>query len=99
VMFSLAATGFCVTGQLNNVPPPLLEYFLRIHDVRRAPKSASKRVFLITDEDNPHSGPGSKQLVTSARTTLIVSDIFYNIENKQNKPKISIGPNSSRCNG
>ncbi|KAJ7771072.1 SPOC like C-terminal domain-containing protein [Mycena maculata] len=36
-----------------------------------APKTASKRVFLITDEDNPHSGTGNKQLVTSARTTLI----------------------------
>lgn len=38
----------------------------------RAPKTASKRVFLITDEDDPHTGPGSKQLITSARTTLIV---------------------------
>ncbi|KAJ6561453.1 SPOC like C-terminal domain-containing protein [Mycena vulgaris] len=36
-----------------------------------APKTASKRVFLITDEDDPHAGPSSKQLVTSARTTLI----------------------------
>ncbi|KAG6901967.1 hypothetical protein C0995_006196 [Termitomyces sp. Mi166 len=36
-----------------------------------APKTATKRVFLITDEDNPHSGPGSQQLITSARTTLI----------------------------
>ncbi|KAJ7462125.1 SPOC like C-terminal domain-containing protein [Mycena latifolia] len=36
-----------------------------------APKTASKRVFLITDEDDPHAGPSSKQLVTSARNTLI----------------------------
>ncbi|KAF5379661.1 hypothetical protein D9615_005809 [Tricholomella constricta] len=36
-----------------------------------APKTATKRVFLITDEDDPHSGPGSQQLITSARTTLI----------------------------
>ncbi|KAJ7265502.1 ku70-like protein [Mycena haematopus] len=36
-----------------------------------APKTATKRVFLITDEDDPHSGPGAKQLVKSARTTLI----------------------------
>ncbi|TFK63151.1 Ku DNA-binding complex, Ku70 subunit [Pluteus cervinus] len=36
-----------------------------------APKVASKRVFLITDEADPHSGPGSRQLITSARTTLI----------------------------
>ncbi|KAG2115015.1 SPOC like C-terminal domain-containing protein [Suillus clintonianus] len=34
-----------------------------------APKTASKRVFLITDDDNPN--PGSKQLITSARTTLL----------------------------
>ncbi|KAF8071492.1 SPOC like C-terminal domain-containing protein [Lyophyllum atratum] len=36
-----------------------------------APKTATKRVFLITDEDDPHPGPGSQQLITSARTTLI----------------------------
>ncbi|KAG6820162.1 hypothetical protein H0H93_004599 [Arthromyces matolae] len=36
-----------------------------------APKTATKRVFLITDEDNPHAGPASQQLITSARTTLI----------------------------
>ncbi|KAF5359498.1 hypothetical protein D9756_002900 [Leucocoprinus leucothites] len=35
-----------------------------------APKTAIKRIFLITDEDNPHPGQGSKQLITSARTTL-----------------------------
>ncbi|KAF8547934.1 Ku DNA-binding complex, Ku70 subunit [Imleria badia] len=34
-----------------------------------APKTASKRVFLITDDDNPH--PNSKQLITSSKTTLI----------------------------
>ncbi|KIJ62975.1 hypothetical protein HYDPIDRAFT_114120 [Hydnomerulius pinastri MD-312] len=34
-----------------------------------APKTASKRVFLITDDDNPH--PNSKQLLTSSRTTLV----------------------------
>ncbi|KAG5637334.1 hypothetical protein DXG03_004520, partial [Asterophora parasitica] len=36
-----------------------------------APKTATKRVFLITDEDDPHSGPRSHQLITSARTLLI----------------------------
>ncbi|GLB44737.1 putative ku DNA-binding complex Ku70 subunit [Lyophyllum shimeji] len=36
-----------------------------------APKTATKRVFLITDEPDPHSGPGSQQLITSARTTLV----------------------------
>ncbi|KAJ7598810.1 SPOC like C-terminal domain-containing protein [Mycena floridula] len=35
-----------------------------------APKTATKRVFLITDQDNPHPGTGSKQLITSAKTTL-----------------------------
>ncbi|KXN91753.1 ATP-dependent DNA helicase II subunit 1 [Leucoagaricus sp. SymC.cos] len=35
-----------------------------------APKTATKRVFLITDEDDPHPGSASKQLITSARTTL-----------------------------
>ncbi|KAG9316111.1 SPOC like C-terminal domain-containing protein [Chiua virens] len=34
-----------------------------------APKTASKRVFLITDDDNPH--PNSRQLITSSKTTLI----------------------------
>ncbi|KAJ7068801.1 SPOC like C-terminal domain-containing protein [Mycena amicta] len=36
-----------------------------------APKTATKRVFLITDEDDPHHGPGSNQLIKSASTTLI----------------------------
>lgn len=40
-----------------------------------APKTASKRVFLITDDDNPN--PGSTKLLTSARTTLIVNDGYY----------------------
>ncbi|KAI0833848.1 ku70-like protein [Trametes gibbosa] len=36
-----------------------------------APKTATKRIFLITDEDNPHPGPSGHRLMTSARTTLI----------------------------
>ena len=44
---------------------------------RSAPKTASKRVFLITDEDNPHPGKGSQQLITSARTTLIVCEFTF----------------------
>ncbi|CAL1715872.1 unnamed protein product [Somion occarium] len=36
-----------------------------------APKTATKRIFLITDEDDPNSGPGRERLLTSARTTLI----------------------------
>ena len=37
-----------------------------------APKAGFKRVFLITDEDDPHPGARSAQLVTSAQTTLKV---------------------------
>ncbi|XP_006458925.1 hypothetical protein AGABI2DRAFT_217743 [Agaricus bisporus var. bisporus H97] len=56
----------------------------------QAPKTATKRIFLITDEDDPHSGPGSKQLITSARTTLedliqagvSVEPFFINTEDK-----------------
>ncbi|KAL1746005.1 ku70-like protein [Schizophyllum fasciatum] len=36
-----------------------------------APKTATKRIFLITNEDDPHQGAGSAQLRTSARTTLV----------------------------
>ncbi|TRM62208.1 ku70-like protein [Schizophyllum amplum] len=36
-----------------------------------APKTATKRVFLITNQDDPHSGSEKKQLTTSARTTLV----------------------------
>ncbi|KAJ7248523.1 SPOC like C-terminal domain-containing protein [Mycena rebaudengoi] len=66
--------------ELKNNFPPLVGKRVAMGDVFTscnwvlrdgAPKTASKRVFLITDEDDPHSGPGSKQLVTSARTTLI----------------------------
>ncbi|KAH9964727.1 ku70-like protein [Lactifluus volemus] len=35
-----------------------------------APKSATKRVFLITDNDNPLASSHNSRLVTSARTTL-----------------------------
>ncbi|TFK50167.1 ku70-like protein [Heliocybe sulcata] len=36
-----------------------------------APKTATKRVFLITDEDNPHHGVGGEKLITSSQTTLL----------------------------
>lgn len=36
-----------------------------------APKSATKRIFLITDDDNPHSSKGRDRLVLTARTTLV----------------------------
>ncbi|KAJ3759185.1 SPOC like C-terminal domain-containing protein [Lentinula raphanica] len=53
-----------------------------------APKTATKRVFLITDEDNPH--PSSKQLKISAQTTLedlaqagvVVEPFFIQTETK-----------------
>ncbi len=51
------------------------EAALPLTEVRSAPKTATKRVFLITDEDDPNAGPGKDRLMTSARTTLIVSDI------------------------
>ncbi|VDC04946.1 unnamed protein product [Peniophora sp. CBMAI 1063] len=36
-----------------------------------APKSATKRIFLITDDDNPHSSKGRERLILTARTTLV----------------------------
>ncbi|KAI0308968.1 Ku DNA-binding complex Ku70 subunit, partial [Amylostereum chailletii] len=52
---------------------PMGDVFTSCNWVMRdgAPKAASKRVFLITDDDNPHSGPGSDRLIMSARTTLV----------------------------
>jgi hypothetical protein len=41
-----------------------------------APKSATKRVFLITDNDDPFAGSHNPRLITSARTTLIVCEKF-----------------------
>lgn len=65
--------------ELRSAFPPLTDKRMPMGDVFTscnwvlrdgAPKIATKRVFLITDEDDPHPGPGTKQLVTSARTTL-----------------------------
>ncbi|KAF9048932.1 SPOC like C-terminal domain-containing protein [Panaeolus papilionaceus] len=36
-----------------------------------APKTATKRIFLITDQDDPHAGAAKSRLNTSARTTLV----------------------------
>jgi hypothetical protein len=36
----------------------------------RAPKTATKRVFLVTNVDDPHPGPLSARFKTTARTTL-----------------------------
>ncbi|KAG7444641.1 Ku DNA-binding complex, Ku70 subunit [Guyanagaster necrorhizus] len=66
--------------ELSKAFPPLADKRVPMGDVFTscnwvlrdgAPKTATKRVFLITDEDDPHSGPGRKQLVTSAKTTLL----------------------------
>lgn len=42
-----------------------------------ATKSGVKRIFLITDQDDPHPGARNAQLVTVARTTLLVSPHFF----------------------
>lgn len=68
-MFLPAAIGLCETGKLE----VLSTLFGSLTICLRAPKTATKRVFLITDEDNPHSGPVRERFVTSARTTLVVS--------------------------
>jgi hypothetical protein len=44
-----------------------------------APKSATKRVFLITDDDDPFAGLHNPRLITSARTTLVVSEKILQI--------------------
>ncbi|RDX46256.1 ku70-like protein [Lentinus brumalis] len=61
-----------------------------------APKTATKRIFFITDEDNPHPGAASSRLITSARTTLIdlvqagvtVEPFFISTEEKPFDPSI-----------
>ncbi|KIY53908.1 Ku DNA-binding complex, Ku70 subunit [Fistulina hepatica ATCC 64428] len=63
---------------LKGTKVPIGDVFTSCNWVMRdgAPKTATKRVFLITDDDAPHLGAGNidarmrKQLVTSARTTL-----------------------------
>ncbi|KAH8094504.1 SPOC like C-terminal domain-containing protein [Cristinia sonorae] len=65
---------------LRHTFPPLVGHKVPMGDVFTscnwimrdgAPKTASKRVFLITDSDDPNAGPGKERLMTSARTTLI----------------------------
>ena len=41
------------------------------HSKLSAPKTASKRIFFITDEDDPHPGNRAERLVKSAETTLV----------------------------
>ncbi|KAK2467237.1 hypothetical protein APHAL10511_000786 [Amanita phalloides] len=67
-------------NELRNTFPPITERKMPMGDVFTscnwifrdgAPKTAVKRIFLITDEDNPHGATRSQQLLTSARTTLV----------------------------
>ncbi|KZT73452.1 Ku DNA-binding complex, Ku70 subunit [Daedalea quercina L-15889] len=59
-----------------------------------APKTATKRVFLVTDEDDPHPGAAKERLITTARTTLIdlvqagvtVEPFFISTEEKPFSP-------------
>ncbi|TFY53984.1 hypothetical protein EVJ58_g9130 [Rhodofomes roseus] len=59
-----------------------------------APKTATKRVFLVTDEDDPHPGAAKERLITTARTTLIdlvqagvtVEPFFISTEDKPFDP-------------
>ncbi|KAH9917274.1 ku70-like protein [Fomitopsis serialis] len=59
-----------------------------------APKTATKRVFLVTDEDDPHPGAAKDRLITTARTTLIdlvqagvtVEPFFISTEEKSFDP-------------
>ncbi|KAI0648675.1 ku70-like protein [Trametes meyenii] len=52
---------------------PIGDVFTSCNWVMRdgAPKTATKRIFLITDEDNPHPGSSRNRMMTSARTTLV----------------------------
>ena len=71
-------------------------YLYLIQTPNSAPKTASKRVFLVTDEDNPHPGKGSKQLITSARTTLIVRKFAFPIK-KYELERLVVGLDTSGC--
>ncbi|KAI0667937.1 ku70-like protein [Trametes maxima] len=52
---------------------PIGDVFTSCNWVMRdgAPKTATKRIFLITDEDDPHPGSSRNRMMTSARTTLV----------------------------
>ena len=92
-MFLQAAIGSYVMGQSRKSAERL--QFTQI--THSAPKTASKRVFLITDEDNPHPGKGSQQLITSARTTLIVCELTFPV--KHMELNVMAGLDTSRCCG
>ncbi|KAH9847820.1 ku70-like protein [Lenzites betulinus] len=67
-------------GLLEETFPPMTGKRIALGDVftscnwvirHDAPKTATKRIFFITDEDDPHPGPSGHRLMNSARTTLI----------------------------
>ncbi|CCL99933.1 uncharacterized protein FIBRA_01958 [Fibroporia radiculosa] len=90
-------------NHLREAFPPLTETRVPMGDVFTscnwvirdgAPKTATKRIFLITDEDDPHPGPARERLITSARTThidlgqagVIVEPFFISTEEKEFRP-------------
>ncbi|EPS94519.1 Ku DNA-binding complex Ku70 subunit [Fomitopsis schrenkii] len=60
----------------------------------RASKTATKRIFLVTDEDDPHPGAAKYKLMATARTTLIdlvqtgvtIEPFFISTEDKRFDP-------------
>ena len=61
-------------GSVHCAPGSIYIECTETHCLCRAPKTATKRIFLITDEDDPHPGASGTRLMTSARTTLIVCE-------------------------
>ncbi|KIK60138.1 hypothetical protein GYMLUDRAFT_200779 [Collybiopsis luxurians FD-317 M1] len=71
---------------------PMADVFNSCNWVMRdgAPKTATKRVFLITDQDDPHPGRGSQQMITSAKNVfedllklgVVVEPFFIQTEDK-----------------
>ena len=56
-----------------DAPVALGDVFTSCNWVMRdgAPKSATKRIFLITNDENPHTSKGRDRLTLTARTTLV----------------------------
>jgi hypothetical protein len=72
VTFSLVAIGCYETGlcrpELDTFLLKLIYYFHNVKPPNSASQTSAKRLFLITDEDNPH--PGNAQLLKTATNTL-----------------------------
>jgi hypothetical protein len=80
-------------GQLTCICAYMLTTALRCS----APKTATKRIFLITDEDDPNPGVGRERLLTSAKTTLIVGGPTFYINGGLHR-RFFAGPHASRNN-